>query len=438
MIKKHEEILKKIVPWLAMVAVMYGMTLLKLPIIVTNLFFVVTTIFLVYRLWNEEKESKAELFLLMLGFGLRILVCLLDIYGSDLITVPFSGDDSMNFYTTSVEYYYGDTSRNYTYYPYIINAIYQVAGLNRFAAQYVNILCWCFCGLILQKSCKLLTIEGFLRTAAIGLLSVLPFHICLSSILMRDTIVALSIFWTTYHILKWMKNGETVNLLIPLLITLPVILVNNCVLAMLIVLGGVAAFYSPAKGKLSIEKKAIIIAAFGFGAIVAIALIEPLREKLFTQIPIFGGGIIQGINGRLKGFYEHAGGSTYLLNVYIENYWDLFVGTIQRIGYFLFSPVPWMWRGLGDIVAFLASSCVYLSALIIAGISFIYKKTDYFRLLLLSVMFFVSGIFAWGVSNGGTAMRHREKLLGVAILLAAYSIQLIINQRKNAKMVEDK
>ena len=120
-------------------------------------------------------------------------------------------------------------------------------------------------------------------------------------------------------------------------------------------------------------------------------------------------------------------------NVYIENYWDLFVGTIQRIGYFLFSPVPWMWRGLGDIVAFLASSCVYLSALIIAGISFIYKKTDYFRLLLLSVMFFVSGIFAWAVSNGGTALRHREKLLGVLILLGVYSVQIIINARRERK-----
>lgn len=434
MINKHKETLKKIVPWIAMILIMYVMTLLKLPIIMTNLLFVFMTAFLMYRLWAEASDSKAEVLILMCGLGVRILVCLLDIYGSGFMTVPFSGDDSRHFFDTSVAYYHGDMSRLYTNYPYIILAIYKIAGLNRFAAQYVNILCWCFCGLLMQKSCGVLKVEKNLRLVAVGLLSVLPFHICISSILMRDMIVTLSIMLTTYLILRWMKSGNYINLFLGMIATAPVMLVHNCVLAMIAVMGLMAAFYSPKKCKFCIEKKCIIICGIAVLCVLLIVLIPPLGEKIFTQIPIFDGGIIDIINERLAYFYENSGGSTYLLNQYVSGYGDLIIGTFQRIGYFLFSPVPWMWRGLGDVVVFLISSCVYLTALVICGISFFFKKKDAFRFLFASVIFFVCAIFAWGVSNGGTAMRHREKLLGVAILLAVYSVQLIINKRKERKM----
>lgn len=428
--KKYDDPIKKIIPWILIVIMMYLMTLLKLPLIITNVFFVSITAICMYRMWNSNSESNIEVAIIWLGFALRILVCLIDIYGTEFITIPFSGDDSMHFYNTSVAYYHGDMSRIYTNYPFIINAIYQIAGLNRFAAQYVNILCWCFCALIMQKSCKLLQIEKNLRIVAIGLLSIMPFHICISSILMRDLIVTLSIMLTTYCLLKWMKEGNYWNLFIGVLATVPVMLVHNCVLAMLGVLGIMAALYSPEKGKFCIEKKCIVILAFGTVGVLAIALVPSLRNMIFTQIPIFNGGLIEMINDRLHYFYVMTGGSTYLLNEYVKNYWDLFVGTFQRIGYFLFSPVPWMWRGFSDIAGFLASVSMVLISTLLFVISFGYKKKDSYRTLLFMVIFFVSGIFAWGVSNGGTALRHREKLLGVLILLGVYTLQLIINARK--------
>lgn len=426
--------IKNVVPWILIVGIMFMMTLLKSPLIITNLFFVITTSVLMYRIWGANRESRLELVLILLGFSLRILVCLIDIYGNDLVSIPFSGDDSNGFYITSVAYYHGDMSPIYTNYPYIIYAIYQVAGLNRFAVQYVNILCWGFCALLMKKSCTLLKIEKKLRIVAVGLLSIMPFHIFISSILMRDLIVTLSIMLTTYCILKWMQDGEYIYLLTGVVSTVPIMLVHNCVFAMLGVLGLMAAFYSPKKGRFCIEKKSIVFFGLAVMCVLIIVLVPSLGEKIFTQIPIFSGGIIDIINGRLSYFYRNSGGSTYLLNEYVSNYWDLFLGTFKRIGYFLFSPVPWMWRGLGDVVGFLASSSVFIVALIITAISFAYKKTNYFRLLFLAVIFFVSGIFAWGVSNGGTALRHREKLLGVVILLAVYSIQLIKNARKEQKI----
>lgn len=82
------------------------------------------------------------------------------------------------------------------------------------------------------------------------------------------------------------------------------------------------------------------------------------------------------------------------------------------------------------MAGFLASTSMTIIAVFSMVISFIYKKKAAYRTCLFEVILFVSGIFAWGVSNGGTAMRHREKLLGVIILLGVYSVQLIINARK--------
>ena len=198
--------LKLIFPWIAILVGMYIITLLKLPLVVTNVFFVISTFLCMLKVWNNNSENKLEVAIICAGMLVRILVCILDVYGNEYITVPFSGDDSLNFYNTSVAYYYGDTSQVYTKYPYVLNAIYQITGLNRFAAQYVNILCWSISALVMQKSCEMLKIESKLRVGALLLLSFMPFNICISSILMRDMLVYLSITLTMYWLLKWMMK----------------------------------------------------------------------------------------------------------------------------------------------------------------------------------------------------------------------------------------
>ena len=106
----------------------------------------------------------------------------------------------------------------------------------------------------------------------------------------------------------------------------------------------------------------------------------------------------------------------------------MIVGTIKRMLYFLCSPVPFLWRGGSDLVAFFGSTIIYIISVLVAIISIFYKKKDPYRLVMILTVFIVCGIFAWMVSNGGTAMRHREKFLGVFLLLGVYSCKLIRDQ----------
>lgn len=430
---KMRDKLKCIMPWVLIIGVMYMITLVKLPLVITNIFFVISTLYCMLKLWNHNSESRVEVVIICLGMLIRIFICILDVYGSEYITIPFSGDDSVNFYNTSVEYYNGDTSRIYTNYPHVLNAIYQITGLNRFAAQYVNILCWSISALIMQKSCYLLKIESKLRILAFFLLSFMPFNICISSILMRDMLVYLSISLAIYWLLKWMNDGKIMNIVYSIMVAVPIILIHNCILAMLLVIGCVVALYSPQKSMFCIEKKILFIFLLIVLATSVIFMIPQIREIFLTQIPFSDGGLLDAINGRLHYFYTHTGGSTYLLNEYLTSYTDLVFGTIQRIIYFLFSPVPTMWRGTVDMLSFFMSSVIYIVCFISVFISVLCKAKDSKRTVLLGTIICISAIFAWGVSNAGTAMRHREKLFFVTVLTIIYCIQMI-SKKKEGKL----
>lgn len=121
------------------------------------------------------------------------------------------------------------------------------------------------------------------------------------------------------------------------------------------------------------------------------------------------------------------GGSDYLLWLPVSSMSDAIVFSPFKMFYFLLSPVPWEWRGIQDILAFFIDSIWYL--ILCWGI---YKsKPNAFNTLkrglimsLLTVVF----IFGIGVTNSGTAMRHRAKLL--SFIVVTYCISKSIRQNK--------
>lgn len=87
-----------------------------------------------------------------------------------------------------------------------------------------------------------------------------------------------------------------------------------------------------------------------------------------------------------------------------------------------------------DAAAFLGSSAIiYLLASIIWIASYFYKKVDAYRFVLFVENFATIVIYAWGNVNGGTAVRHREKILGTMLLLTMYSMKIILQGRKERK-----
>ena len=130
------------------------------------------------------------------------------------------------------------------------------------------------------------------------------------------------------------------------------------------------------------------------------------------------------------------GGSSYLTNLKITNYFDMLLFAPIKVLYFWISPVPWEFRGVIDIISFLFDSIAY-----IYFISFIYKnrkikinKVDKVICIIIILGFlFSSTMFAFGTFNSGTALRHRNKLLILCVIVYSILKNKIINLMDNNK-----
>lgn len=422
--EKNKEQIMTVASVIVMISVMLIFKLLNFPLLITNIFFVASSFVFMNYWWKREAESKWELWIIWGAFVARVIICVLDIYAIDYIDIPFTGGDSVGYLAVAEEYYSGKMDRFYTYYPYVINAIFQVTGLNRFAAQFVNILCWCISAVIMQKSCSLLELKKEYRILTILFYSFMPVNMIYNSSLMREALPALAMMYLFYGILKWMKDGKYVSLIVAVVVSAPGFVLHNSMVVIWAVLALVLVLYSPEKQCFCIEKKSVFAFSIGVAGVVGIVF-ALANDMIAVQIPDFSNGIFNAINERLESFYRNYGGSTYLLNEYVYDYPSLFTGTIKRMIYFFFAPFPFFWRGFGDAFAFFASASIYIISVIFTISSLFFKKKDSYRFVMGTAVILVCGIFAWMVSNSGTAMRHREKFLGIVVLLGMYSFKIV-------------
>lgn len=430
MLDKIKKYGQKILPWIGIIAVLYVMTLLQIPMLIKNLFLVIKTSICLFFVWKENGELKWELAILFLGLLGRIVFCYLDVFTE--FRLPIGGsDDGIGFMERAIAYYHGDFSIQYTKYPYILNAIFQVTGINQYAAQYANILCWSFSAMILQKSCKRLEIDGILRLISLAIFAWLPTNIWITSILYRDAYIILLLFLSFYYLLVWMQDNNFYGILLSIAaVLLATLLHGGSILAIVPVIFAFV-FYSQEKKQFCISKKSIIMAAFAIALLVVIFAVPQTRNIVLRKIPNMKGGLIEGLNRYLANKYDGSvAGSDYLTGRYLTGYFDLIPMTIQRMYYHTFSPTPDMWRGLTDVIAFFVSTApIYLVGIVFWAVSLFYKKEDAYRLILFLEVFVTIGVYAWGNKNAGSALRHREKILGLVILLAIYSLNIIIQKR---------
>lgn len=114
------------------------------------------------------------------------------------------------------------------------------------------------------------------------------------------------------------------------------------------------------------------------------------------------------------------GGSTYLTGQVVNNLGDLILYGPVRALYFLGSPMPWDIRNLSDLAAFGLDASFYLATFFSA--TFAYRRAgtnkSVLAFMLLTILLTVL-VFGAGVTNSGTALRHRYKLFSLFLVLMA-------------------
>ncbi len=352
-----------------------------------------------------------ERILLMAGYIARLIYLYLDVYKN--FTLTGGGSDADGFWNNAVERYQGNEVSEYTQYPYIIKGLLHIFGENRLLAQYINILVWLFAVLILCKCFRLFEIEKKSRFIGIACFCFLPQYIILTSTLMRESIIVFLNTFSLYCFLRWFQKQKLSDIIFAEIFVILSMILHSGAIGIGIAYGIAFAIYDKKYKKIRISVKTIIVALIGISGMF-IVFLSSYRSAIIAYLPK-----LNNLFELQRRWFDETGASNYLTAMpYTENIFVFIINTAIRIFYFFVSPVPWEWRGMIDLFAFCIDTLFHSSVIIWGIYIWITRKQNRNLLFFLLLCIFMVGlVFAWGVSNAGTAMRHRCKLIGIEVIL---------------------
>lgn len=370
----------------------------------------ITAILLIFILSSNKTVFKN---FVCCGLLLRIGLLICDL--EHLFPIPNLGADSEAFHDIAFNNAVNGGSGKLTNYTDFLTLVYGLTDGSRMIGQLINVAFGL--GVIIYGQKCLLLFNVNRKYVRIGtlILCLAPNLIIFSGGLLREAWCEFFITVSIYQFLKWFKYGNLRNFLFSYIMVLVASYMHSGSIGTIVGYMIVYILYNRRKNEFK----------FTFRSIFACILVFAISTFYLQNMDIWGNKM-EGMDGEnteeiLVSQYNSAlgGGSDYLTNLPVNNMGGVLIFSPLKMLYFVFSPMPWDWRGFNDLLAFCIDSIIYLTLCwgIIKNV-----ENKYIRLRtgliisLLSVVF----IFAIGVTNTGTAMRHRAKIL--PLFVVAYCI----------------
>jgi hypothetical protein len=161
--------------------------------------------------------------------------------------------------------------------------------------------------------------------------------------------------------------------------------------------------------------------------VVALVLSSGFGMQKFSGLET---GDVVTLGERQDGFSH--GRAAYLGDLRADSPMDLVWQAPIRMVYFLFAPFPWMLSEVSDLFGVVDSALFFfLVARVVRRRKTVASVPS--AMMILGVFAAMAVVFALGVSNYGTALRHRNKMLPL-LLAAAMVLPLPIPQRSRAAL----
>src|SRR5699024_1929047 len=140
-------------------------------------------------------------FILFSGFILRVMILLIDLREGETI-IPHSGDDSENFYKTGIEISMNTNLLNSEVYGGLyskfLGILFHLYGDDRLFVQFLNIIITMTAILIVIQIFRMLDIPGHIQMILVLLLSFYPHSLIFSSILVRESMISITVVLSLY------------------------------------------------------------------------------------------------------------------------------------------------------------------------------------------------------------------------------------------------
>ncbi|WP_213697473.1 glycosyltransferase family 39 protein [Acetomicrobium sp.] len=373
-------------------------------------------VFLVF----SNKDAKFRN-LILLAFLLRMGLALFHAY---VMPLPDSGEDAVMFerlgWQVAEAWFMGEEAPSlYGSFIYAnwIGVLYFIFGRIPLVAQFTNVLLGTFTVYLTWKLAHLITNSrrGALISALI--IALFPTLNLYSAITMRESFIVFFTVTSAYCFFLWLKRGRLMQMFGAVTLLLPASALHGGMVFIEIVYLFFFSFYHPKKKRwVAISLNSLIgillITLAVFGGLM-------LTDKLPKDISLLFSADYLGERTQIAARDRAA----YLTSFVPTSPLSMLLQTPLRILYFLYTPFVWMVSAAVDIVGFFdALLYIFLSIYTFKGLASLRRKDKllFWGIVLILVVFLV--VFAWGTSNYGTAIRHRQKIVWLLSVPAAIGI----------------
>jgi hypothetical protein len=295
-------------------------------------------------------------------------------------------------------------------YIWMMSAAYAVAGRSPLMIQALNAL---FGTLIVLYASRLaLEIsgdEGRARRAA-WLVSVFPTAVVHSALLLREVAVTLPLVIGAYHLSAWLGR-RTVRHLIVAVAAVLVSMVFHSGSVGVLVAAAIWVLANWVRSVVRLRTHRLLADSIAAAAVVAVAVavvstnfgLDKFKGTIDSQdFGVVSAVLEPGTKGRTQ----------YLQDLVVQTPSDLIWQTPIRLAYFLFAPFPWMVSSAVDGLGLVDSAFfVWVAARFVRLRAELRGNT--IALPVLGSTLVMALVFSMGVTNVGTAIRHRSKMLPI-------------------------
>jgi hypothetical protein len=368
---------------------------------------VISAAILAWLWWKADRPLAA---ILTLAYLLRLLVLYADTY--HLLPNPFTGLDTEDFDAATLAFLNSDgpIKTNYTY---VLAVFYRIFGdWGRFMSQFFNVLLSFGAVLLLNWTMCVAGVSRRIRLFGLALLSIMPATVCLSGVLLREAWIQFFVMLSVAAFVYWYVKGSLWAVPLSMAAIVAAMLMHvGCVGVMVVLMIG----FMVCRTWKTVGVQTYLITS-------GMVLVFLLPLLLFPQL--FTAKIAQAAaTGNALDVVPVVAGSTYLLWMQKLGVGLRLLLSPVRMFYLLFSPLPFEWRELSDVVVFCVDSLFYIVLTVMMFLRPLRGKTVQLKRFLIYAVLVVTLIFSIGTSNAGTAVRHRAKFLPVMVLAAAVSMQ---------------
>lgn len=349
---------------------------------------------------------------LLIGYFYRLFFMFFDLYGRGIMRLPNSGGDSEYFYQQGMAFSQGLNNASSAF-AKLVGVMFRYLGVSRMYVQFILMLFSVVAIYMAARILVLLETDETKSQKAMYILCLLPNLAILSSIFLRESVVAMFASISLLFFVKWYKGYPSYNFLLAIAAVFAGAMFHSGIVGM--ILGYILVVILVDRQQQTVKMN---ISGIGLAIVLALGFVYLFNNysDVFFRKMMHVSSVENVANVQARG------GSTYAAYVGNSNsIANMVIYTPIRIIMFQFSPFFWQIRGAADIIALVFDSFFFM---------YVYYRTiRYCRMKeakdwAIVIALFIIGlattfVFAWGVTNTGTALRHRNKMTVLfGILLA--------------------